>query len=150
MRPSLLDPLFAPATTLDGVGLKVSGLIANVLPFDTTGREVRVGDLLFILPNSMIDRRERYRIADAPENSIVTLDLVIDHHQPAPSSNRSAPYRVFAHDDSGEIALTFFRARGDWLTKALPEGAQMLVSGRLEWFNGRASMVHPDHMVPAD
>ena len=150
MRPSLLDPLFAPATTLDGIGPKVSALLAKVLPFDTTGREVRVGDLLFVLPHTMIDRRKRYPIAEAPENAVVTLEVSIDYHQPAPPGNRSAPYRIFAHDNSGEIALTFFRAKGDWLTKAVPEGARMIVSGRIEWFNGRASMVHPDHMVPAD
>lgn len=150
MRPSLLDPLFAPATTLDGIGPKVSALLAKVLPFDTTGREVRVGDLLFVLPHTMIDRRKRYPIAEAPENAVVTLEVSIDYHQPAPPGSRSAPYRIFAHDNSGEIALTFFRAKGDWLTKAVPEGARMIVSGRIEWFNGRASMVHPDHMVPAD
>ncbi|MEO3385827.1 ATP-dependent DNA helicase RecG [Mesorhizobium sp. CAU 1741] len=148
MRPSLLDPLFAPATTLDGVGPKLVGLIANVLPFDTTGRDVRVGDLPFVLPHSVIDRSKRYRIADAPEGMIVTLDVTIDQHQPAPRGNRSAPYRVFAHDDSGDIALTFFHARAEWLAKALPEGERMLISGRMEWFNSRASMVHPDHMVP--
>jgi len=48
MRPSLLDPLFAPVTTLDGVGPKVAGLIANVVRMDTGGREARVGDLLFL------------------------------------------------------------------------------------------------------
>jgi ATP-dependent DNA helicase RecG len=149
MRPSLLDPLFASATTLDGIGPKVAALISNVVPVDTTGRDVRVGDLPFILPNSVIDRRKRYRIADAPDG-IVTLELMVGHHQPAPSGNRSAPYRVFAHDDSGEIALTFFRGRADWLGKALPEGERVIVSGRMEWFNGRASMVHPDHMVLAD
>src|SRR5690606_11323778 len=105
---------------------------------------------LFVLPHTMIDRRKRYPIAEAPENAVVTLEVSIDYHQPAPPGNRSAAYRIFAHDNSGEIALTFFRAKGDWLTKAVPEGARMIVSGRIEWFNGRASMVHPDHMVPAD
>src|SRR5690606_13295297 len=45
------------------------------------------------------------------------------------------------------IALTFFHAHAAWLEKQLPEGGHVLVSGQLEWFNGRASMVHPDHIV---
>ncbi len=150
MRPALLDPLFASATVLAGVGPKVAGLIANVVPTDTTGRDVRIGDMIFVLPHTMVDRRTRYRVADAPESVIVTLELTIDQHQPPPRGNRSAPYRVIAHDDTGEVALTFFHAKGEWLGKALPEGARMVVSGKLEWFNGRASMVHPDHMVPVD
>jgi len=150
MRPALLDPLFAPATVLDGIGKKVGELLANVVPADTAGREVRVADLLFVLPHAVIDRRRRWEIALAPEGAIVTLDVTIDRHQPSPRGRGNVPYRVFAFDETGEIALTFFHARREWLEKALPVGARMVVSGRMEWFNGRPSMVHPDHMVPAD
>jgi ATP-dependent DNA helicase RecG len=57
------------------------------------------------------------------------------------------PYRVFAHDETGEIGLVFFHAKAAWLEKLLPVGETMLISGRVEWFNGRPTMVHPDHMV---
>ena len=148
MRPNLLDPLFAPATVLDGIGPKLAKLLPNVVPHDTTGRDVRVGDLLFVLPHSIIDRRKTYLISEAPEGTVVTLKISIDHHQPPPPGKGKQPYRVYGHDASNEIALTFFHARGDWLGKALPEGSEVIVSGRLERFNGRAAMVHPDHMVP--
>ena len=109
-----------------------------------------MGDLLFVLPNSVIDRRSRPGIAGSAEGQIVTLDLRVDRHQPPPRGNRSAPYRIFAHDDTGEIALTFFHAHAAYLEKQLPEGADVVVSGRMEWFNGRPSMVHPDHMALAE
>lgn len=147
MRPSLLDPLFAPITALDGVGPKVAGLIEKVVAADISDRGARVGDLLFVLPHSVIDRRNRPGIAYAAEGAIVTLELRVDRHQPPPRGNRSVPYRVYAHDDTGEIALTFFHAHAEWLAKALPEGEQVVVSGRMEWFNGRPSMVHPDHIA---
>jgi ATP-dependent DNA helicase RecG len=149
MRPSLLDPLFAPITSLDGVGPKVAALIEKTVAADLSGREARVGDLLFALPNSVIDRRNRPGIARAAEGAIVTLDVRVDRHQPPPRGNRSVPYRVYAHDDTGEIALTFFHAHAAYLEKQLPEGADVVVSGRMEWFNGRPSMVHPDHIAPA-
>jgi hypothetical protein len=63
MRPALLDPLFTPATALDGVGAKVARLIAQVVSADTSAREVRIADLLFVLPHSVIDRRRRWAIA---------------------------------------------------------------------------------------
>ena len=148
MRPALLDPLFAPVSALDGVGPRLAGLIRNVVPTDVAG-EPRIGELLFVLPHSVIDRRSRPGIAGSAEGSIVTLDLRVDRHQPAPRGNRSAPYRVFAHDESGEIALTFFHAKQAWLEKILPVGEQVVVSGRMEWFNGRPSMVHPDHVALA-
>ncbi|RFC65607.1 ATP-dependent DNA helicase RecG [Mesorhizobium denitrificans] len=150
MRPSLLDPLFAPISSIPGIGPKVAALITKVVPTDTGGREARIGDLLFTLPHSIIDRRNRPGIAYAEEGTIVTLDVRVDRHQPPPRGNRSVPYRVFAHDDTGEVTLTFFRGHAEYLSKMLPEGERVIVSGRMEWFNGRASMVHPDHIARAD
>jgi len=148
MRPALLDPLFAPVTSLEGVGDKVAGLLAEIVPADTSGRPARVGDLLFVLPHGVIDRRQRPGIAEAPQGAVVTLELRVDRHQPSPRGRGNVPYRVFAHDETGEIALTFFHAHRAYLEKLLPEGEQVLVSGRMEWFNARPSMVHPDHIVP--
>ncbi|RUW70375.1 ATP-dependent DNA helicase RecG, partial [Mesorhizobium sp. M1E.F.Ca.ET.063.01.1.1] len=81
---------------------------------------------------------------------IVTLEVRVDRHQPPPRGNRSVPYRVYAHDDTGEIALTFFHAHAAYLQKMLPEGEHVVISGRMEWFNGRPTMVHPDHIAPID
>ena len=147
MRPALLDPLFVPLTTLDGVGPKVASMIEKVVPADLGDRHARAGDLLFLLPQGVIDRRNRPGIAFAAEGAIVTLEVRIDRHQPPPRGNRSVPYRVYAHDDTGEIALTFFHAHAAWLQNQMPEGAHVVVSGRMEWFNGRPTMVHPDHIA---
>ncbi|BDA84567.1 ATP-dependent DNA helicase RecG [Aureimonas sp. SA4125] len=143
MRPSLLDPLFAPVTTLDGVGPKLAGLLKTLLLPSGSDASLRVRDLLLHLPASVVDRRQRGEIAMAPEGAIVTLTVRIDRHQ-APGRASSMPYRVFAQDETGEIALTYFRAQSGWMEKLLPVGETMVVSGRVEWFNGRPQMVHPD------
>jgi ATP-dependent DNA helicase RecG len=146
MRPALLDPLFAHLDALDGVGPKTADLLAKLLP-TTSGEAPRIADLLLLPPHSVIDRRARPQIMDASDGAIVTLEVRVDRHQPPPSGRNNVPYRVFCHDDSGEIALVFFRGRAQWLGKILPEGETVIVSGRFEWFNGRASMVHPDHIA---
>ncbi len=148
MRPAILDPLFAPVASLPGVGPKVADLIARV-----TGREspddCRVIDLLFHAPSSIIDRRNRPGIALAPQGAVVTIEGRVDRHQPPPRGKANMPYRVFLHDDTGELALTFFHVKGNWLERALPIDETMMVSGKVDWFNGRPSMVHPDFMVKA-
>ena len=150
MRPALLDTLFVPLTSLEGVGPKVASMIEKIVPADLGERHARAADLLFLLPHSIIDRRNRPGIAFAAEGAIVTLDVRIDRHQPPPRGNRSVPYRVYAHDDTGEVALTFFHAHASWLQNQMPEGAHVVVSGRMEWFNGRPTMVHPDHIADAE
>ena len=145
MRPSILDPLFAPVTTLDGVGPKVAGQLQTLLT--GPGGTVRVCDLVFHLPSGLIDRRKRAEIVSAPQDGIVTLTVRIDRHDAPGRAQRSVPYKVFAQDETGEIALTYFRGQSQWLEKLLPIGETMIVSGRVEWFNGRPQMVHPDFVA---
>ncbi|MDK1386278.1 ATP-dependent DNA helicase RecG [Sinorhizobium sp. 8-89] len=146
MRPALLDPLFSPLDTLPGIGPKTGELYARLLGRETID-DCRVIDLVFHAPHSLIDRRQQPGIAYAPQGSIVTITGRVDRHQPSPRGRPNVPYRVFLHDDTGELALTFFRVKGNWLEKALPVDEAVVVSGKVDWFNGRASMVHPDYMV---
>src|SRR5690606_29705300 len=115
MRPTILDPLFSPVTSLEGVGSKTALLLANVVPADLSARELRVGDLIFTLPHSLIDRSNRPGIANASQGAIVTLQLVVSRHQPPPRGNKRVPYRVYAFDDTGEISLTFFHGHQAYL-----------------------------------
>ncbi|WP_275791101.1 ATP-dependent DNA helicase RecG [Pararhizobium gei] len=147
MRPAILDPLFAPLNTLSGIGPKAGDLYARLFGRESID-DCRVIDLVFHAPHSLIDRRHQPGIARAPQGSIVTITGRVDRHQPAPPRT-SQPYRVFLHDDTGELALTFFRVKGNWLEKALPVNDTVTVSGKVDWFNGRPSMVHPDYMVRA-
>ncbi|THK36968.1 ATP-dependent DNA helicase RecG [Ensifer sp. MPMI2T] len=146
MRPTLLDPLFSPLDTLPGIGPKTGELYARLLGRETID-DCRVIDLVFHAPHSLIDRRQQPGIAYAPQGSVVTITGRVDRHQPSPRGRPNVPYRVFLHDDTGELALTFFRVKGNWLEKALPVNETVVVSGKVDWFNGRASMVHPDYMV---
>ncbi|PTM95027.1 ATP-dependent DNA helicase RecG [Mycoplana dimorpha] len=148
MRPALLDPLFASLANLPGIGPKTGELFAKLLGQESI-EECRVVDLVFHTPSGLIDRRNQPGIAHAPQGAIVTISGRVDRHQPPPRGRSNVPYRVFLHDDTGELALTFFRAKGDWLAKSLPVDEQVIVSGKIDWFNGRASMVHPDYMVKA-
>jgi len=147
MRPAVLDPLFSPVSALSGVGPKLADMIAKVTGRDDAD-DCRVVDLLFHAPFSLIDRRNRPGIALAPQGSIVTIEGRVDRHVPPPARTNQ-PYRVYLHDDTGELALTFFRAKGNWLEKQLPIDEQVMVSGKVDWFNGRASMIHPDFIVKA-
>ncbi|SDB15377.1 ATP-dependent DNA helicase RecG [Bauldia litoralis] len=147
MRPPVLNPLFRPVSSLAGIGPKLAVTLRKLLGGPDPDGEPRAIDLLFHLPVAVIDRSRQPGIALSPEGAIVTLKVRIDRHQKPPRGNRRIPYRVFVHDDTGELALTFFHANEPWLERMLPIGETRYVSGRMEWFNGRPSMVHPDHMV---
>ena len=142
----MLDPLFAPLASLPGIGPKLGELFARLLGQESI-EDCRVVDLVFHFPHSIVDRRNQPGIANAQQGVIVTITGRIDRHQPPPPGKSSQPYRVFLHDETGELALTFFRVKGNWLEKALPVDETVVVSGKVDWFNGRPSMVHPDYMA---
>src|SRR5690242_2887341 len=144
MRPTLLSPLFAPVTSLPGVGPKQDKLFRYLLGRDDTPRLV---DLLLHLPSSVIDRRSRPKIRDATPGTMVTLEVTVERHRPAPPRNPRAPYLVYASDDTGDVVLTFFRAKAGYVEKLLPVGAKRYVSGTLQFYDGMPQMVHPDRIV---
>ncbi|MBB3645531.1 ATP-dependent DNA helicase RecG [Rhizobium sp. BK619] len=149
MRPAILDPLFSPISGLPGVGPKIAELLVKLLGRETP-EDCRVIDLIFHAPFSLIDRRNQPGIARAPQGAIVTITARVDRHQVPPRGKSNVPYRVFLHDETGELTLVFFRGQAAWLEKQLPIDAEVTVSGKVDWFNGRASMVHPDYIVRAD
>ncbi|MBN9670673.1 ATP-dependent DNA helicase RecG [Roseibium aggregatum] len=145
MRPTVLDPLFAPVSTLPGIGPKIAKLVSGLVG-GLPDRDATVADLLFHIPHSLIDRRHRPGIAYSENGDIVTLDVTIGRHMPPPR-NSKAPYKITAFDDTGQIDFVFFHPRGDWLAKTFPEGERRIVSGKVEWFHERPQMVHPDYSL---
>jgi ATP-dependent DNA helicase RecG len=144
MRPALLNPLFAPVTSLAGVGPKQDRLFRYLLGRDETPRLV---DLLLHMPSSVIDRRARPKIRDAVPGTVVTLEVTVDRHRPTPGRNSRAPHLVYANDDTGDVVLTYFRAQPGYVEKLLPVGSKRYVSGTLQMFDGVPQIVHPDRVV---
>src|SRR3954467_4742710 len=144
MRPPLLNPLFAPVTSLSGVGPKQDKLFRYLLGRDDTPRLV---DLLLHLPSNVIDRRARPKVQDAVPGTIVTLEVTVDRHRPAPPRNSRAPHLVYASDDTSSVVLTYFRAQPGYVEKLLPVGSKRYVSGTLQLFDGMPQIVHPDRVL---
>jgi ATP-dependent DNA helicase RecG len=144
MRPALLNPLFAPVTSLGGVGPKQDRLLRYLLDRDQTPRLV---DLLLHLPASVIDRRARPKIRDAVPGTVVTLEVTVDRHRPTPARNSRAPHLVYASDETGDVVLTYFRAQPGYVEKLLPVGSKRYVSGTAQMYDGTLQLTHPDRVV---
>ena len=137
MRPSILNPLFAEASALKGVGPAVARGLARL------GLN-RVVDLLFHLPVMAIERIRIAELSMAYVDRVVTVTLrVVGHDSGGPRS----PSRVRCVDEAGQpITLVYFSG-GGYASKLLPVGERRLVSGRLERYGAALQMVHPDYVV---
>jgi ATP-dependent DNA helicase RecG len=144
MRPSLLNPLFASVTTLPGIGPRLEQLYARLLARED---HARIIDLLFHLPSGAIDRRARPKLRDVMLDTVVTVAVTVDRHRPPAPHRPRAPYQVYTSDETGDLTLTFFNARRDYLQKLLPVGERRYVSGTVALYDGMRQMVHPDRIV---
>jgi ATP-dependent DNA helicase RecG len=144
MRPTLLDPLFAALTTLPGIGPKLERLYRRLLRRED---EPRIVDLLFHLPAGAIDRRARPKLREVEPGAVVTVKVTVDRHRPAPPGRDRAPHLIYASDETGDLIITYFRARKEYLEKLFPVGETRYVSGTTAFYDGMLQMVHPDRVV---
>lgn len=144
MRPALLDPLFAPVTTLPGVGPRMGVLFNRLL--GAPDHEARVVDLLFHLPHTVIDRSRKPAIRDTREGDIVTLTVRVSEHRP-PLRGGKAPFRVLVEDETGDVTLVFFGMTQARIDKMLPLGTTRVISGTIAIWEGFRQMVHPDRIM---
>jgi ATP-dependent DNA helicase RecG len=150
MRPSLLNPLFASAAGLPGIGPKTGKLFDRL--FERTSgaaSDTRLIDLLFHMPHAVIDRRQRVKIADAVLDRMVLFEARVAEHRPPPPRSK-APYKVLVEDDTGDVLLVFFLANHQWIEKSLPLGTTRWISGKLELWDGYRQIVHPDRVLDAE
>lgn len=141
MRPEIIYPLFAPVTSLPGIGSRLGELYGQLCG-------PHVVDLLWHLPNSIVDRRYQPSIADAVAGRVATLTVTVGAHAKPRARNARQPYKVRVFDDTGEMELVFFHGRADFLEKTLPEGESRVISGMIEPYADRTQMTHPDFIVP--
>ena len=145
LRPSILDPLFAPASTLPGVGPKIAAALDRLI--GEPGRPARVIDLLTHLPHGSVSRAVAGSVREAPIGEPVTIAVRVTEHRPPPPGRGRAPYRVLVEDESGDVTLVFFNLPTRRVESMLPLGTRRFVSGTIELWDGLRQIVHPARIL---
>jgi ATP-dependent DNA helicase RecG len=134
--------LLAPARAPKGARKDTMDLIAKV----AGGRLVR--DLVFLPPNSAIDRRLRVPIGETSDGDIATIEAEVDGHMPSRRiGSKVLPHKVRLRDETGFLTITYFRGHEDMLNRMWPVGQTRLISGKITIYEGMRQMLHPDYVV---
>ena len=141
MRPEILFPVFMPITRIQGIGPRIGALVENAAGS-------RMVDLLWHLPNAIIDRSFSPKLADAPSGAIATFRIrVVKHEVP---KHKRQPYRIHCQNEDGKLTLVFFHSHQEYLEKQLPLNEIRVVSGRVEFYKGKIQITHPDHVASVE
>jgi ATP-dependent DNA helicase RecG len=141
MRDPILFPFYNDLSSLPGVGPKLRPALARLV-----GGETWL-DLIFHLPTSWIDRRNRATIDEVQVGEIATITGTIDKIDHA---RMKFPARIRLRDDTGFITLAYFHANRQWLEKTFEIGKTVIASGKIGDFQGGRQIVHPDHVLSPD
>jgi ATP-dependent DNA helicase RecG len=128
-------------TSLQGIGTKRRPLFEKLLG-------TRVMDVLMHLPCDLIHRRFVNHVNDAKEGEMITVIGEVLTHNPPPYPRK--PYSVSCFDGKCFFDLVFFHTKGPYLQSALPLQSKRLISGKLERFQDRWKITHPDHISSPD
>jgi len=139
MRSLILDPLFKSVRTLDGVGPK------SVTVFEKLLGGEKILDLLRHKPIDCIHRGEVKPLSKIMTEGIATTKITVTSH--APARRRGAPYRISGTDDGQPMDIVYFNAPGQWLKDTYPIGKEVIISGKIEFYNDKIQMLHPDYAV---
>ncbi|MBY7649882.1 MAG: ATP-dependent DNA helicase RecG [Candidatus Liberibacter europaeus] len=144
MRPSFLNPIFSPISTLRGIGAKSTALLSKIIDSGNSS-EPRFIDLLFYYPSSFIDRRYRPKISEICDDRIVTITGHIKHLNTS-KYTKNRHYKIIINDGTGEILLLFFYKKTNWLKNIFFEGREITVTGQIKKFNNHLTMIHPNYI----
>lgn len=130
----LLD---SPIEYLKGVGPSKGELLKKELQIFT------FGDLLFQFPYRYIDKTQFHRIIDInPDSTDVQVRGILRRVETFGEGHKK---RLVAkiRDESGGLELVWFQGI-NWIEKQLQVGAEYVIFGRVQEFNGGYSISHPE------
>ena len=141
-RPEILFPYFAQLISLPGIGPRTADIMAKKI-----GRFAI--DLAFYLPISLIDRSASPDINAIMDGQVVTLSITIISID-IQMGRQPRPTRIVGENESGKIELIYFRAKADYLKSLYKVGKTVSVSGRVDFFNQKKQITHPDYAVASE
>jgi len=141
VRPFILDPLFVSLQRIHGIGPRFAKALEKLAG-------PCVLDLLFHWPVAAVDRRTIRKIADLQPGTVATVSGKVTAQALAQFAGR--PSKITLSDDTGDLVLVFFKNPGNYLQNNFALGKQVALSGRIEFYQGRPQMSHPDKIVPAE
>ncbi|MGE3770000.1 MAG: ATP-dependent DNA helicase RecG [Bdellovibrionales bacterium] len=135
---TLSHPVLKPVETLTGVGPRVGALLKKVAG-------ARVIDLALLMPTAVVDRRDITTTRAAKPGGIATLVITVTKIEKP--RKRGGATRIHVADDTGPLLISYFNQRGDWLEKIFTVGKQLAISGKVEMYEGKKQIAHPDVIV---
>ncbi len=130
-----MEILSTPIENVKGVGAKRASALKDA-------EILTLGDLLYYLPRRYLDRTQILPMARAPIGQEVTLIGQVSQTRFIPGSRPR--FVMVVADETDDITCTFFQG-GRYLQRNFTVGDELAISGKVDLFQGRRQIVHPEY-----
>ncbi|RCL64385.1 MAG: ATP-dependent DNA helicase RecG, partial [Cryomorphaceae bacterium] len=129
-----------PIDYLKGVGPNRADLLKSELKIFT------YQDLLYFFPFRYIDKTKYHKISEL-ENTNSHVQIIGKFIDLRHSSNTKIKRLIGVFSDgNGEIEVVWFRGI-KWIERSIQVNKQYVIYGKLNWFNNKFSIIHPETEV---
>ena len=130
-----MEILSIPIEKVKGVGAKRASALKDV-------EILTLGDLLYYRPRRYLDRMQVLPMARAPIGQEVTLIGQVRQTRFIPGPRPR--FVMVVADETDDITCTFFQG-GRYLQRNFAVDDELAISGKVDLFQGRRQMVHPEY-----
>ncbi len=135
------DFLFSDINLLKGVGPKLSSYLKKK-------KIEKIKDLLLNLPYSETDRSKIFKLNKLEVGKIQSIKVLVKKLN-FPRL-RNLPNKIICEDETGKIDIVYFNSREGYLRKLFPINEWVVISGRINFYNGKYQITNPDYVITVD
>ena len=132
------DFIFSDVNKLKGVGKQLSKYLKNK-------KIEKIKDIVLNLPYSETDRSKIVDLNILEVGKIQTVKVFV--RKLNFPRIRNLPNKVFCEDKTAKIEIVYFNSREGYLRKLFPIGQQVIISGKVNYFNNKYQMTNPDYVT---
>ena len=135
------DFIFNKVNNLKGVGPQLSKYLKKK-------RIEKIKDVILNLPYSETDRSKIFKLNELEVGKIQSIKVQVKKLN-FPRL-RNLPNKIICEDETGKIDIVYFNSREGYLRKLFPINESVIISGRINFYNGKYQITNPDYVTTID
>jgi ATP-dependent DNA helicase RecG len=135
------DFIFNEIHKLKGIGPKLTKYLKRK-------RIEKIKDVILNLPYSETDRSRIFKLNELEIGKIQTIKVLVK--KLIFPRIRNLPSKINCQDNEGNIDIVYFNSREGYLRKLFPIKQWVIISGKINFFNGKYQITNPDYVTTLD
>ena len=132
------DFIFKDIKELKGVGKQLAKYLKQK-------KLEKIKDIILNFPYSETDRSTIYKLNELEIGKIQTIKVIV--RKLNFPRIRNLPNKVICEDDTGKIEIVYFNSREGYLRKIYPINKEIIISGKISYFNNKYQMTNPEYLT---